>query len=212
MSENASCPLDLAQVGLQLGVLPAHYQDLAFGQIPQGVLEDGSGLGDPQHFGHLGYVDGVGLEPLASRHHFDHPVVDLDSVRVEPVLLLELSVDEVEDAGVFLRDLSEQPLEDGTGALDASRRVGVAGDELGDVGEPDFVETGPLEVGEGELEHPEGLLEVGVVPQEVRVVQQHQRRQAALLLAPLEGTLHRLEVTQVYLQVDVQLPQGRVPL
>jgi hypothetical protein len=47
----------------------------------------------------------------------------------------------------------------------------VSGDELGGVGEPDLIERGPLEVGDGELEDAEGLLEVQVVPQELRIFQ-----------------------------------------
>ena len=115
-------------------------------------------------------------------------------MRVKPVVLLEFGIDEVKSAGVFVRYFSEQALENGPGPLDAGGRVAMPFYELVNIRQPNLIKAGPLEIGKRELKHPEGLLEVGVVPKKVSVVEQHQRGQAALLLASLESRLYCFEV------------------
>lgn len=78
--------------------------------------------------------------------------------------------------------------------------------ELGDISQPYFVETRPFEVGECELEDPEGLLEVEVVPKELSVFQQHKGSETTVLLASLKRCLYLPEGTKVDLKVDVKLP------
>jgi hypothetical protein len=41
------------------------------------------------------------------------------------------------------------------------------GDEFVNISQPNLMQTGPLEIGESELEHSKGLLEVSGVPEEV---------------------------------------------
>jgi hypothetical protein len=86
----------------------------------------------------------------------------------------------------------------------------VASDELGDVGEPDLVESRPLEVGKRELKDPESLLEVETVPEELCVLEQHERRETAVFLASFEGSLDLAEVAEVDLKIDVELPERGV--
>ena len=78
--------------------------------------------------------------------------------------------------------------------------------ELFYVGQPDLVQTRPGKVREGELKDPEGLFEVGWVPQEIGIIQEHQRGQASMLLASIESYLYPSEISKINLKIDVELP------
>lgn len=69
--------------------------------------------------------------------------------------------------------------------------------------QPDLIEGRPLETRDRKLKYPEGFLKIEVVPQELGVLQEHERSQTAVLLATLEGSLSLAETTQIHLQIDV---------
>ena len=71
-----------------------------------------------------------------------------------------LTIHEIKYATVFLRDFPEEPLENRPSSLNSCRGGRMPCNELSHIGHPDLIKTGPLEIGEGELEHSESLLEV----------------------------------------------------
>ena len=92
-------------------------------------------------------------------------------MRVESIGFLEFCIKEIENPGLILWDISEESFEHRPGSFHTCYSSSVPGNKFIDVCQPNFMKTWPLEVSQGELKHSEGLLEIGVFPQKVGIVE-----------------------------------------
>jgi len=175
-------------------------------KVVKGVLEDRTALCHSQQLCHLSYVDRVCLEFILGGDTSYKAIINFNSMRVETIGLLELGIHEVEDEGMIFGAVLEESFEHGPCSLDPGWSSSMASDKLVDVCQPNLMQTRPLEVGKSELEGSECLFEVGVFPEEICVIDQHQGSQASVLSASFKGRLYCLKVPEVDLEIDVKLP------
>lgn len=81
-----------------------------------------------------------------------------------------------------------------------------------DVGYPDVEQARPCKVRNRKLKHSERFLKIGVLPQKVSKVNEHNRSHAALISTLLIGQLQAFEGAEHHLQVCIKLPDIGVGL
>ena len=130
VSVDGSGPFDFTHLYFDIGIFSADLQHLFLIQFLQSCVEYRPGFRNPQQFTHFCNVDVEGCISLVFRDIVDHPVVDLNRVRVQTVLFFKLCVHKVEYAGLVFCHLFQQPLEEGTSSFHSDSILGIPVDEF----------------------------------------------------------------------------------
>lgn len=170
------------------------------------ILKDRTSLGHSEKLCYLSNINLVSLEFLFGWNASDQSVIDFYSMRIKPISLFKLGIHIVEDEDMVFRAIFEQSLKHRPCSFDPSSSASMPSNELVNVCQPYFMQAWPFEVGKSELECSESLLEICVLPQKVSVVYQHQRSHTFVLATSLKCSLYCLEVPEVDLKIDVELP------
>lgn len=118
----------------------------------------------PQQFWHLCYVDVISLIPFFIRYHIHHSIINFNGMRVEPILLLKLSVEEIKYFAFVFGGLFQDSFEHRPCSLNSDSIWSISCDEFIYVNYPDIQQTRPCEVSDSIFENSKRLFEICILP------------------------------------------------